>query len=34
MGLSGRLVNRKIVTSRAKYDDLDQPAPKNVSKSC
>ena len=27
MGLTGRLVNRKIVTSWARYDDLDQPAP-------
>ena len=34
MGLTGRLVNRKIVTSWARYDDLDQPAPKNVSRSC
>ena len=28
MGLTGRLLNRKIVTSWARYDDLDQPAPK------
>ena len=34
MGLTGRLVNRKMVTSWARYDDLDQPAHKNVSRSC
>ena len=34
MGLKSGLVNRKIVTSWARYDDLDQPAHKNVSRSC
>ena len=29
MGLTGRLMNRKIVTS-CRYDDLDQSAPKNA----
>ena len=32
MGLTGRLMNRKMVTSWARYDA--QPAHKNVSKSC
>ena len=34
MGLTGRLANCKIVISWARYDDLDQPAHKNVSRSC
>ena len=35
MVLSGRLVNRKIVTFfLGKIDDLDQPVHKNVSRSC
>ena len=33
MELTGRLVNRTIVTSLARYDNLDQPAHKNVPKS-
>ena len=33
MGLTGRLVNRKIVTSWARYNTLDQPVPENVSRS-
>ena len=34
MELTGRLVNRKMVTSWARNDDLDQLAHKNVSRSC
>ena len=33
MGFTGRLVNRKMVTSWARNDDLDQHAHKNVSRS-
>ena len=33
-GLTGGLVNCKIVTSWARYDALDQPAHKNVSRPC
>ena len=31
---TGRLMNRKIVTSWASYDDLVQPRDKSVSRSC
>ena len=34
MGLTGSLMNRKMVTSWARYDDLDKPAHKNVSRFC